>query len=345
VKTSGEIRAFHEAVAIVTGGASGIGRALGEALADRGCRVVLADLQINLAEEVAAGIRTRGSTAVATPVDVTDFHVVDRLVRETAGRWGRLDYIFNNAGIVIGGEARDHSIEDWQRIIDVNLRGVVNGTHAAYAAMLEQGFGHIVNTASVLGLIPAAFTVSYAATKHAVVGLSRSLHAEAAAAGIRVSVLCPGVIRTPLLLGGKYGRILQSVPETPIPEDEQRDYWERFRPMEPATFARRALRQVARNKPIIILPSWWKVAWWIHRASPSLGMLLAQKHVEATRRELREARERRQRPPHHTPPRMAETTAIARPETATGSASMTCRSSDLAPGSAQRGALRKRRPQ
>ncbi len=203
------IRVFKDAVAIITGGASGIGRALAEELAQRGCEVVLADRQIELSEEVAANINASGGKAIATKLDVSYFPAFDQLVQETVNRAGRLDYIFNNAGIGIGGSANLHSIEDWNQIIDVNLRGVVNGVQAAYKVMLAQGFGHIINTASLAGITPAPGAVAYATTKYAVVGLSTSLRAEAAPLGIRVSVFCPGYIRTPILDGGgKYGKML-----------------------------------------------------------------------------------------------------------------------------------------
>ena len=266
------IRIFEEATAIITGGASGIGRALAEELAKRGGEVVLADLQIELAEEAAREIRLAGGQATAWQLDVADFSAMEKLLRETVERTGRLDYIFNNAGIGIGGDVHRHSIEDWNRIIDVNLRGVINGVQGAYKIMRNQGFGHIVNTSSMAGLMPSPGVSSYATTKHAVVGLSKSLRAEAAPAGIRVSVLCPGVIRTPILEGGKYGKNLVEVSL-----EQQRRIWERLKPMAPNLFARKALDAIAKNEAIIIIPSWWKLFWWMNRLSPSLGISLSQK--------------------------------------------------------------------
>ena len=191
------LRTFEGAVALVTGGASGIGRAIGESLARRGARVVLADLQVDLAKEIAARIKENGGQATALALDVTDYPATSQLVQNTYQSLGRLDYVFNIAGIGIVGEARYYAIEDWCRVLDVNLRGVVHGVHAAYPIMLRQGFGHIVNMASGAGLWPSPFVVSYCASKHAVVGLSTSLRIEAAAARIRVSVLCPGAVRNP----------------------------------------------------------------------------------------------------------------------------------------------------
>jgi NAD(P)-dependent dehydrogenase (short-subunit alcohol dehydrogenase family) len=186
------LRTFEGAVAIVTGGASGIGRALVEALARRGARVVLADVQAGLAEEVAARIRAGGGRATAENLDVTDFAATSRLIQDSFQTDGRLDYVFNIAGIGIVGEARYFEQEDWYRMLDVNLRGVVHGVQAAYPIMVRQGFGHIVNMASGAGLWPSPFVVGYCATKHAVVGLSTALRIEAATVGVRVSVLCPG---------------------------------------------------------------------------------------------------------------------------------------------------------
>jgi len=276
------IRIFDGATAVVTGGASGIGRALAEELAKRGCEVVLADLQIELAEEVVSKIQTSGGKAKAVKIDVTDFPAMEKLVQETVKRTGRLDYIFNNAGIAIGGNVNHYSIEDWNQIVDVNLRGVINGIQAAYKMMMEQGFGHIVNTASMAGLMVSPGAVAYATTKYAVVGLSKSLRAEVAQMGVRVSVVCPGVVRTPILEGGgKYGKMLID-----IPPEQVRRMWERLRPMSPNIFAEKVLNSVAKNKAIIIVPSWWKGFWWINRLSPSLGIFLAQKRFQKVQKEL-----------------------------------------------------------
>jgi short-subunit dehydrogenase len=126
---------------------------------------------------------------------------------------------------------------------------------------------------------------SYSTTKHAVVGLSKALRAEARTKGVRVSVLCPGVIRTPLLGGGVHGIFLGS-----IPEQRQRQWmksrFESFRPMDATTFARRTLDRVARNRAIVVVPSWWKAFWWLERASPALSVWLAAKGFESLGRDL-----------------------------------------------------------
>lgn len=270
------IRIFDGGSAVVTGAASGIGRGLAGELAKRGCEVVLADRQIVLAAEIAAKICDSGGKARAVKVDVTDFDAVEQLVQETVKRTGRLDYIFNNAGIAIGGNVTHYGIADWNQIVDVNLRGVINGVQAAYRVMMAQGFGHIVNTASLAGLLPSPGGVAYAAAKHAVVGLSNSLRAECANTGVRVSVLCPGFVRTAILNGGgKYGKVLYEMP--PDRHHQLLEMIEKFKPISPRVFAKRALNSVAKNRAIIVIPSWWKLFWWIYRLFPSLGISLTQK--------------------------------------------------------------------
>ena len=271
------LRVFDGGTAVITGGASGIGRALAEALADRGCEVVVADLQIDMAEEVAESIRASGGKATASELDVTDFSSVQRLVQETVTRTGRLDFVFKNAGIGIGGPLERQDIDDWNLVIDVNLRGVVHGVQAAYPILVEQGFGHIVNTASMAGLVSVIEGVSYATTKHAVVGLSTSLRAEAAFKGIRASVLCPGIVRTPILeKGGKYGKNVGDVTA-----EQEREFYEKRRPISAEVFAAKSLDAVAKNKAVIVVPSSWKLGWWLDRLSPTLGIYLAKKDHES----------------------------------------------------------------
>lgn len=271
------LRIYGDATAIVTGGASGIGRALAEELVARGCEVILADLQLEQAEEVAGSLRKQGGKATAVRLDVTDHAEFERLVKDTVVRTGRIDYLFNNAGIShgMGAGARHYRIADWRHVIDVNLGGIVNGVQAAYNPMIEQGFGHIVNTASMAGLVPSPGTTSYVTTKHAVVGLSHNLRAEAAQLGVRVSVLCPGVIRTPFIEGGRYGRAVEGVTG-----EVSREMWEQRNPIPPEDFAGKALDAVAKNKGIIVVPAFWKLFWWLFRLSPTLCLNIATRNFQ-----------------------------------------------------------------
>jgi NAD(P)-dependent dehydrogenase (short-subunit alcohol dehydrogenase family) len=253
-------------IAIVTGGASGIGRAVGEQLVRRGARVVLADINGDTVRATAEAI----GAASAAVVDVTDAVAVERLVSGTVAAHGRLDYLFNNAGIAVAGDARHMTLADWMQLIDVNLRGVVNGVVSAYPVMVRQGFGHIVNTASLAGLVPTPGFTAYSTTKHAVVGLSTGLRAESARLGVKVSVVCPGVIDTPL----KYGTRL-------INPDADRDKLLNsirfpFTLYPPEKCARDILRGVARNRPIIVVTRGAKFTVLLFRLAPSLFLRVAQ---------------------------------------------------------------------
>jgi len=271
---------FRGATAIVTGGASGIGRALSERLGKLGANVTVVDLQADLAESVAAGIRTTGGQAQAAPLDVTDFDATEALYNGVAARSGRLDFVFNNAGIWMMGNVDVFSLDDWNRLINVNLRGTINGTKAAYDIMLKQKAGHIINTASVAGLIPDPGCTAYSATKHAIVGLCKSLRIEAARNGIKVSALCPGVVQTPLLEGGgKFGKVFDKVDP-----DRMQLMWKRMRPMPVELFAERSLRDVAKNKPIIVWPIGGKLFWWIDRLSSSLSIKMARDMYDSNQR-------------------------------------------------------------
>ena len=260
-----EIRTYRDAVALLTGGGSGIGAALSRELARRGARIIVVDRDRDTAAETVRAIEGAGGWAEAAVADVRNADEVARVVAAAWQTHGRLDYLFNNAGIGVGGEVLQNSLDDWRYIVDVNLMGVVHGVHAAYPRMVQQGFGHIVSTASMAGLMPTPMTTSYGTTKAAVVALSRALRVEAAQYGVRVSVICPGVIRTPILTGGRHGRLKMEVPVEKTLEN-----WERLRPMDPVQFAARVVDQVAANREIIIVPSWWKIVWWVNRLSIAL---------------------------------------------------------------------------
>jgi NAD(P)-dependent dehydrogenase (short-subunit alcohol dehydrogenase family) len=269
-------------VAFITGGASGIGAAFARQLAQQGTKVVLADRQVGLADEVAGAIRREGSEATSVELDVRDAAQFQQVVEDTVARAGRIDYLFNNAGIGVAGAILDYTLSDWYDVFDVNLRGVAHGIQAAYPVMCRQGSGHIINTASMAGIVPTGEAASYAATKHAVVGLSKALRIEAAEHGVKVTALCPGVIRTPILMAGQYGRMKLSKDS----EAKVMELWERMRPMDVDIFARKALRQIERNKPIVIVPSMWKALWWLERLSPSLSLWLWGKMSRQFRNEL-----------------------------------------------------------
>jgi NADP-dependent 3-hydroxy acid dehydrogenase YdfG len=269
-------------VALITGGASGIGRAIGEELASRGCEVVLADRQASLAEDIAKGIRDAGGKASAISLDVRDRGAFERVARDVIKRTGRIDFLFNNAGIAVGGEVDSYRGEDWDDVYDVNLRGVSNGIQAVYPHMVERRSGHIINTASMAGLVAAPGNASYTATKHAVVAISKAMRVEAKRHSVRVTALCPGAIRTPILTGGKFGRTNFEGVDT----KQILSLWDKTRPMDPKIFAKKTVDAVMRNTSIIVLPSWWKALWYLDRLSPSLSMKLWENVLGTLRKDL-----------------------------------------------------------
>ena len=261
-------------IAVITGGASGIGRAIATALVLRGDTVVVADLDEKGAEKVAARLSERG-TAEAAALDVTDAGRVAALYRDIADRHGRLDLVFNNAGIAVGGRTDELTLDHWNKTLDVNLRGVIHGVHAAYPILLAQGHGHILNTASLAGLVPAPLMLPYTTTKHAVVGMSLALRAEAAAHGVRVSAICPGFVDTPLLDNAN--------PDLPATEAgthaREAALKVQRRLYTPQALARDVLRGVERNQALIVAPASARAAWRGVRLSPEGAVRVAGRGI------------------------------------------------------------------
>ncbi len=186
-------------VAVITGGASGIGRATALALAGRGADVVVADLNDERAAETVAELEALGRRALAVHVDVARDGDLERLAERSIAEMGRVDVLMNNAGVVLGGPFESIPMADWEWIVQVNLLGPVRGVRAFLPHLLERGSGHIVNTASFAGLVAHnPLTIPYDTTKHGVVGLSAGLALYCRPRGIGVSVLCPGYVETNL---------------------------------------------------------------------------------------------------------------------------------------------------
>jgi NAD(P)-dependent dehydrogenase (short-subunit alcohol dehydrogenase family) len=190
---------LNDKVALITGAASGIGRATALLFGKEGAKVMCADVNGEGAERTARQIADTGGEAASQTVDVAREEDVQRMVSATVERWGRLDVLHNNAGIGFGLPVTQVTEEEWDRLIDVNLKGVFLGCKHAIPEMVKQGGGAIVNTASDAGLQGMAMLSTYCASKGGVVLLTKSLAVEWGQQGVRVNCVCPGVIRTPIL--------------------------------------------------------------------------------------------------------------------------------------------------
>lgn len=191
---------FAGKVALITGGASGIGEACVHTFASGGAKVAVVDMNQELGERTAAAMKEAGGEALFLRVDVSDANAVEQMVADTVAAFGRLDIAVNNAGI--GGEANhvaDYSIEGWRQVIEVNLNSVFYCMHAEIPKMLEHGGGSIVNMASILGSLGFATAPAYVAAKHGVVGLTKTAALEYARLGVRINSVGPGFIKTPML--------------------------------------------------------------------------------------------------------------------------------------------------
>ena len=188
-------------VAVVTGGASGIGRALAERLAAESMRVVVADIEEPPLSETVRSIRAAGGEAIAVACDVASWPSVEALRDKVVQAYGPADVLCNNAGVAATGNVAELSLKSWEWCLGVNLWGVIHGCRAFLGAMIGRGSGHIVNTASILGHLSSAGLGPYNVSKHGVVAISETLHAEmlAEGTGVGVTCLCPGLVSTNIL--------------------------------------------------------------------------------------------------------------------------------------------------
>jgi len=241
--------AFKGKIAMVTGGNSGIGYALCEELLKRGAIVYMAGRNPAKVAEAAKKLAAQGDRIHTVTVDVTKQAEVQKAIEDTVTQAGRLDFLFNNAGVGGTKPFEQATLEEWKTIIDTNLWSVIYGVHAAVPIMLKQGSGHIVNTSSIAGLFPPPFQSLYAATKFSVVGLTESLRYEYAERGLHFSTLCPSNIATPIFTKEINGTVHN---ELKIPDDAY--------PVDKA--ASLILDRVAEHKGIIVVPEDGAIKIW-----------------------------------------------------------------------------------
>lgn len=268
---------FENKNIIITGAADGIGKALASNLAKQGANLLLTDIDEPKIAQLAESLSANAGKIRYRLVDVTDEVAVRTLVVDAKHECGIIDYIFNNAGIAVAGDARDLSMEQWRKVIQVNQWGVVYGAMAAFKIMSEQGSGHVVNIASLAGLIPFPTNLPYSASKSAVVGLSMSLRAEGHDLGVKVSVVCPGFIRSNIFNASE----MVNVPREKIVSNIA------FKLVDVDIAAEKILAGVEKNTAIIVFPTYAKILWWLYRLHPGLIKPLALRLI----RDLRKVRQ------------------------------------------------------
>lgn len=246
---------FNGKTVLVTGAASGIGLQIATQCAELGAKVLMTDI----VDEIHTQANTIGGETESMIVDVSDRDQIGGAIEHLVDKHGRIDFIFNNAGVAIFGDVEIVDLDSWDKIIDVNLKAVAYGTKLAYDHMVKQGGGHIVNTASSAGLVPVPLQTHYVTTKHAVVGMGKNLSIEAEDHNVHVTTFCPGFIQTGMMTNNTlYGRM--DIPDLtalmPVPA------------LSAEKAVARLLAGVSRNRRIVITPFYGRLGWWFERLSP-----------------------------------------------------------------------------
>lgn len=259
--------------AIVTGAASGLGRAMALRLAREQWTIALADIDVPGANETLRQVRTAGGDGLVTPLDVTQLDAWTALVEQLRRDWPQLDLLVNNAGVCAAGEIGSLPVDQWRRVFEVNLWGVLHGCHSCTAWLkANRQSPHIINVASIIGLLGGPTLGAYAAAKAGVVALSESLRVELARHGVGVSVVCPGFFRTNLIESGAFD------------DPAQRQYAEsltRRARISADDVAVAALDAMRKRQFYVVLPRRADRLWWFKRWFPEWYLRQAERQFQA----------------------------------------------------------------
>jgi NAD(P)-dependent dehydrogenase (short-subunit alcohol dehydrogenase family) len=271
-----DVRDLRGKTALVTGAGSGIGRETAFALGRAGADVVVCDVNEIGLEETAGALRARGRTVIARRVDVADRAAMAAFAAEVHAQLPAVDILVNNAGIALGGGFLDTTLDDWEWIVGINLRGVVHGCHFFIPPMVARAQGgHVVNVSSAAGYIASAQLAAYATTKFAVLGLSEALRDELAPHGIGVTTVCPGIINTPITASARLrGSAASAEMRAALVGFYQR------RNYGPARVAANILKAIGRNRAVApVSPEAW-VLYFLKRWVPGVTARLNRRSTE-----------------------------------------------------------------
>lgn len=257
-------------VALITGAASGIGRATAEALDAQGCRLILVDIDAAGLESLAAKCRDVISSEV---VDVGDAAAMQALGQRVHAEVSALDVLVNNAGIGMVGNLWETPLEGWEKVLRVNLYGVLHGCHVFVPAMVARGAGQVVNVSSTLGFFGAGGVNAYVTSKFGVLGLSESLRAELAPHGVGVSTICPGVIDTAIV---DQGTVYRSGTEDPTLQGKLSQGFKK-RAYPPSHVAAAIVRAIRKDQAVVPVSWEARALYWTKRWSPRLAAWLGQR--------------------------------------------------------------------
>ncbi len=268
--------AYKDKIIVIAGGASGIGEQLVRQITPDAKLVVILDRNKKAGKVLASALR---ENVLFIHLEMSDVKAVESTLRDINTSHGPIDYFFNTAGTFMAGEIRDTRAKDWVEIFDRNIQPIVSATTAVYEIMRKNGHGHIINTASSAGLFPVPVMSIYGATKSAVVALTLGLRMEAKSFNIKVSVVCPTIVDTPLYDTAMYAG---------VDKEKALGYLrERSNVQKPNQTAQKILKKVPKNRAVIHTATSTYAAWVLYRISPSLYLRVASRVFKSYRQTLR----------------------------------------------------------
>ena len=272
------MKSLEQRVAIVTGAASGIGRATAWELARRGALLVLVDLDEEALQDTVHELEEAHHQALPLVADIADPQTGPLVVERTLREMGALHILVNNAGVMLAGEFVSSDLDDWAWVMDINLWGAVRLTRAALPHMLQQGVGHVATVSSLAGLVGIPGTTAYSASKAALVGFSEALRAEVGDQGVGVSVICPGIVRT---------NIAWSMRFPGVGDDFRRGIAEKG--LAPDKVARTVVRAIRRDIGLSVVSPEAGFLWSLKRFSPALSVHLMRQVLRKAKASLTSA--------------------------------------------------------